>query len=260
MEFFGAFWISALASGRKAQSGICFAQTALRNPIHGWLVAGRSQRPRETRGSCDFTRARPKNEDHFLRLPGMWFPSGAEHRTGGTVGMPASEMASCRSTIFSRHRFRECFVPENRLALEVWNWRSSRARSPASPRSAALNQPAISLEYAGKCVASPAPSSGRFLCGPNCGACLVLRQLFAGARTLPIRAWRSMVRGVRPSYRQDAGWGRARDVSVGQRPASCLTWSPDSVRPPIFPARFENLSAVACKAEAEPSQVTGGCA
>lgn len=35
-------------------------------------------------------------------------------------------------------------------------------------------------------------------------------------------------------------------------------WSPDSVRPPIFPARFGNLSAVAFGAEAEPSQLTGG--
>jgi hypothetical protein len=35
-------------------------------------------------------------------------------------------------------------------------------------------------------------------------------------------------------------------------------WSPDSVRPPIFPTRFENLSALAFKAETEPSQVTGG--
>jgi len=37
-------------------------------------------------------------------------------------------------------------------------------------------------------------------------------------------------------------------------------WSPDSVRPPIFPARFENLSAVAAKTEAVPSQATGGSA
>ena len=260
MEFFGAFWISALASGRKAQSGICFAQTALRNPIHGWLVAGRSQRPRETRGSCDFTRARPKNEDHFLRLPGMWFPSGAEHRTGGTVGMPTSEMASCRSTIFSRHRFREYFVPESRLALEVWNWRSSRARSPASPRSAALNQPAISLEYARKCVASPAPSSGRFLCGPELRSLprpetIVCRcEDVTYSRLAQHGSWRASKLQTR------CGMGPCQGRVCGPATRFLFAWSPDSVRPPVFPARFENLSAVACKAEAEPSQVTGGCA
>jgi NADPH-dependent 2,4-dienoyl-CoA reductase/sulfur reductase-like enzyme len=35
-------------------------------------------------------------------------------------------------------------------------------------------------------------------------------------------------------------------------------WSPDSVRPPIFPTRFENLSTITFKPEAEPSEITGG--
>jgi NADPH-dependent 2,4-dienoyl-CoA reductase/sulfur reductase-like enzyme len=35
-------------------------------------------------------------------------------------------------------------------------------------------------------------------------------------------------------------------------------WSPDSVRPPIFPTRFENLSAVAFDTERQHSEVTGG--
>ena len=73
------------------------------------------------------------------------------------------------------------------------------------------------------------------------------------------RAWcskarRSPVRGVRRSYRRDAGWDRARDVSAGRRLASCFGWSPDSVRPPIFPVRFENLSALAGKSMASPAR------
>ena len=54
------------------------------------------------------------------------------------------------------------------------------------------------------------------------------------------------------------GMGPCQGRVCGPATRFLFGWSPDSVRPPIFPARFENLSAVACKAEAEPSQVTGG--
>ena len=56
------------------------------------------------------------------------------------------------------------------------------------------------------------------------------------------------------------GMGPCQGRVCGPATRFLFGWSPDSVRPPIFPARFENLNAVACKAEAEPSQVTGGCA
>ncbi len=54
------------------------------------------------------------------------------------------------------------------------------------------------------------------------------------------------------------GMGPCQGRVCGPATGFLFGWSPDSVRPPIFPARFENLRAAACKAESEPSQLTGG--
>jgi NADPH-dependent 2,4-dienoyl-CoA reductase/sulfur reductase-like enzyme len=55
------------------------------------------------------------------------------------------------------------------------------------------------------------------------------------------------------------GMGPCQGRVCGPATGFLFGWSPDSVRPPIFPARFENLRAAACKAETEPSRLTGGC-
>jgi NADPH-dependent 2,4-dienoyl-CoA reductase/sulfur reductase-like enzyme len=55
------------------------------------------------------------------------------------------------------------------------------------------------------------------------------------------------------------GMGPCQGRVCGPATGFLFGWSPDSVRPPIFPVRFENLRAAACKAETEPSQLTGGC-
>jgi NADPH-dependent 2,4-dienoyl-CoA reductase/sulfur reductase-like enzyme len=54
------------------------------------------------------------------------------------------------------------------------------------------------------------------------------------------------------------GMGPCQGRVCGPATRFLFDWSPDSVRPPIFPTRFENLSTIACKTEAEPSAVTGG--
>ena len=56
------------------------------------------------------------------------------------------------------------------------------------------------------------------------------------------------------------GMGPCQGRVCGPATRFLFNWSPDSVRPPIFPTRCENLSAIACRAETETSQVTGGSA
>ncbi len=66
------------------------------------------------------------------------------------------------------------------------------------------------------------------------------------------RSWRAAKLQTR------CGMGPCQGRVCGPATRFLFHWSPDSVRPPIFPTRFENLSAMARKAETEPSQVTGG--
>jgi D-hydroxyproline dehydrogenase subunit alpha len=69
--------------------------------------------------------------------------------------------------------------------------------------------------------------------------------------------------------RQHPSWGTAKlQTRCGMGPCQgrvcgpatqfLLDWRPDSVRPPIFPTRFENLAVIASPAELEHSEVTGG--
>jgi NADPH-dependent 2,4-dienoyl-CoA reductase/sulfur reductase-like enzyme len=72
------------------------------------------------------------------------------------------------------------------------------------------------------------------------------------SRLEPHRSWRAAKLQTR------CGMGPCQGRVCGPATRFLFDWSPDSVRPPIFPTRFENLSAIKCKAEIEPSQVTGG--
>ena len=133
------------------------------------------------------------------------------------------EMVSCRPMIFSGRRCRKYFVPANQPASEAWNWRWSKARSLASRPAGALTLPNCFLQRAKKCAASHARSTGRLLYAANCGACPVLRQLFAGARMLRTRALRNAAPGVPPSCRRDVEWGRGRDACADPQPISYST-------------------------------------
>ncbi len=72
------------------------------------------------------------------------------------------------------------------------------------------------------------------------------------SRLEPHRSWRAAKLQTR------CGMGPCQGRVCGPATRFFFDWSPDSVRPPIFPTRFENLSAITGKAEIEPSQVTGG--
>jgi hypothetical protein len=74
----------------------------------------------------------------------------------------------------------------------------------------------------------------------------------AYSRLVQHRSWRAAKLQTR------CGMGPWQGRVCGPATHFLFDWSPDSVRPPIFPTRFENLSALAFKAETEPSQVTGG--
>lgn len=54
------------------------------------------------------------------------------------------------------------------------------------------------------------------------------------------------------------GMGPCQARVCGPAAGFLFGWSPDSVRPPIFPTRFENLSTITFKPETEPSEITGG--
>ncbi len=66
------------------------------------------------------------------------------------------------------------------------------------------------------------------------------------------RSWRAAKLQTR------CGMGPCQGRVCGPATHFLFDWSPDSVRPPIFPTRFENLSAITLKEEAETSQATGG--
>lgn len=55
------------------------------------------------------------------------------------------------------------------------------------------------------------------------------------------------------------GMGACQGRVCGPATHFLFGWSPDSVRPPIFPTRLENLSAELSQSEAEQREVTGGC-
>jgi len=54
------------------------------------------------------------------------------------------------------------------------------------------------------------------------------------------------------------GMGPCQGRVCGPATSFLCGWSPDSVRPPIFPTRVENLSAIAFQGETDPIQTTGG--
>ena len=94
-------------------------------------------------------------------------------------------------------------------------------------------------------------------CVQNCGCCPFPKPSCAGARMLPAHVWLSTLPGVPPNCRPVAEWARARAASADPATGFLFGWAQDSVRPPIFPARFENL----CNdrnPELEHSEVTGG--
>jgi NADPH-dependent 2,4-dienoyl-CoA reductase/sulfur reductase-like enzyme len=74
----------------------------------------------------------------------------------------------------------------------------------------------------------------------------------AYSRLTLYRSWRAAKLQTR------CGMGPCQGRVCGPATSFLFDWFPDSVRPPIFPTRFENLSTVARKAATEPSQVTGG--
>jgi D-hydroxyproline dehydrogenase subunit alpha len=54
------------------------------------------------------------------------------------------------------------------------------------------------------------------------------------------------------------GMGPCQGRVCGPATRFLFDWSPDSVRPPIFPTRYENLSATAGQRETDPRPLTGG--
>jgi NADPH-dependent 2,4-dienoyl-CoA reductase/sulfur reductase-like enzyme len=71
-------------------------------------------------------------------------------------------------------------------------------------------------------------------------------------RLQPLTSWRSAKLHTR------CGMGPCQGRICGPATRFLFNWRPDSVRPPIFPTRFENLAAPATGVEPEHVEVTGG--
>jgi D-hydroxyproline dehydrogenase subunit alpha len=72
------------------------------------------------------------------------------------------------------------------------------------------------------------------------------------SRLTQYRSWRTA------KLQSRCGMGPCQGRVCGPASRYLFGWSPDSVRPPIFPTRFENLSAITLQEQTEPNQVTGG--
>jgi NADPH-dependent 2,4-dienoyl-CoA reductase/sulfur reductase-like enzyme len=72
------------------------------------------------------------------------------------------------------------------------------------------------------------------------------------SRLTQYRSWRAAKLQTR------CGMGPCQGRVCGPATRFLFDWLPDSVRPPIFPTRFESLSAITLQEHTEPSQVTGG--
>ena len=162
--------------------------------------------------------------------------------------------------IFSRRRYREYFAPENRLGvggLELALIEGQIAGFAAVRRS----ESARHLFGARKKMRSFARTLERtFSLRPELRSLprpetIVCRcEDVTYSRLAQHRSWRAAKLQTR------CGMGPCQGRVCGPATRFLFGWSPDSVRPPIFPTRFENLSAITCQGETEPSQVTGGCA
>jgi NADPH-dependent 2,4-dienoyl-CoA reductase/sulfur reductase-like enzyme len=74
----------------------------------------------------------------------------------------------------------------------------------------------------------------------------------AHSRLAQHRSWRAAKLQTR------CGMGPCQGRVCGPATRFLFGWSPDSVRPPIFPTRFENLSAITGRGDTDPRQATGG--
>ncbi len=74
------------------------------------------------------------------------------------------------------------------------------------------------------------------------------------SRLLPHTSWRAAKLHTR------CGMGPCQGRVCGPATRFFFGWNPDSVRPPVFPARVENLAALAGRPEPQHSQTTGGLA
>ena len=72
------------------------------------------------------------------------------------------------------------------------------------------------------------------------------------SRLLQHTSWRSAKLHTR------CGMGPCQGRICGPATQFLFKWKPDSVRPPVFPARVETLAAVARQLEVQPTEVTGG--
>jgi NADPH-dependent 2,4-dienoyl-CoA reductase/sulfur reductase-like enzyme len=71
-------------------------------------------------------------------------------------------------------------------------------------------------------------------------------------RLKPYTSWRAAKLHTR------CGMGVCQGRVCGPATQFLLNWQPDSVRPPIFPTRCENLAAMTCSPDGKHSEVTGG--
>jgi NADPH-dependent 2,4-dienoyl-CoA reductase/sulfur reductase-like enzyme len=71
-------------------------------------------------------------------------------------------------------------------------------------------------------------------------------------RLKPYTSWRAAKLQTR------CGMGACQGRVCGPATQFLFNWRPDSVRPPIFPTRFENLAAMTCSPDGKHSEVTGG--
>jgi NADPH-dependent 2,4-dienoyl-CoA reductase/sulfur reductase-like enzyme len=72
------------------------------------------------------------------------------------------------------------------------------------------------------------------------------------SRLSPHTSWRAA------KLHSRCGMGPCQGRVCGPATQFFLGWNPDSVRPPVFPARIENLAAFAGRHEPEHSEITGG--
>jgi NADPH-dependent 2,4-dienoyl-CoA reductase/sulfur reductase-like enzyme len=72
------------------------------------------------------------------------------------------------------------------------------------------------------------------------------------SRLRQCKSWRSAKLHTR------CGMGPCQGRVCGPATEFLFNWSPDSVRPPVFPARVETLAAIAAQVELQHSEITGG--
>ncbi len=157
----------------------------------------------------------------------------------------------------SRLRCQGYSAPENQPASEVWNWRSSKARSQVLRLVGVLSRQNGCSGNAGIYASSRIPSTEPLRCDRNCRnlprpETMVCRcEDVSYSRVALHQSWRTA------KLQSRCGMGPCQGRVCGPITRFLFGWSPDSVRPPIFPTRFESLAAMACQVQPEHSPVTG---